>query len=103
MANNRRPLHIIVKENRLHRTRHVLARAGLVGVLPDHPSANTHREKYKENVKTTSISRWNLSNDLEYDASNEHDGVSKRQLQAAQVCPYHWIISIGMCSVRVES
>ena len=76
------------KESRLHRTRNVLARAGLIGVLPDNNDDHYHyhRDKCKENLKIKSISFWNLSNDFYYDQNIEQDFLSKRQINSSQVC-----------------
>ncbi len=70
-----------IQESRLHRTRNVLVRAGLVGVLSD----DHHRDKYKENLETKSISFWNLSNDIYYDFNNKQDFLSKRRINSSQV------------------
>jgi len=73
---------LYIQENRLHRTRNVLAHAGLTGVLPDD---DHHRDKSKENFKTKSISFWNLSNDIYYDFNNEQDFLSKRRINSSKV------------------
>jgi hypothetical protein len=73
-----------IQEIRLHRTRNVLARAGLIGVLPDEHNDH-HRDKHKENVKTKSISFWNLSNDFYYDSNTDQDFLSKRRINSSQV------------------
>jgi hypothetical protein len=72
---------LYIQESRLHRTRNVLARAGLTGILPD----DHHRDKSKENFKTKSISFWNLSNDIYYDFNNQQDFLSKRRINSSQV------------------
>ena len=65
----------------MHRTRHVLARAGLIGVLPD----DHRRDKQKEPLKIKPISIWNLSNDFYYDSNIEQDFLAKRRMNSAQV------------------
>ncbi|CAF4248574.1 unnamed protein product, partial [Adineta steineri] len=71
------------KESRLHRTRNVLARVGLTGVLPDNQDDSHyrhhhhHHDKYKETIKIKSTNFWNLSNDFYYDLNTEQDFQSK--------------------------
>ncbi|CAF0789128.1 unnamed protein product [Adineta steineri] len=76
------------KESRLHRTRNVLARVGLTGVLPDnHDDSHYHHhhhDKYKETIKIKSTNFWNLSNDFYYDLNTEQDFQSKRRLNSLQ-------------------
>ncbi|UJR15997.1 hypothetical protein I4U23_002915 [Adineta vaga] len=73
------------KESRLHRTRNVLARVGLSGVLPDnHDDFYHHYDKYKETIKPKPISFWNLSNDFYYDCNSEQSFFSKRRINSTQ-------------------
>ncbi|CAF1216007.1 unnamed protein product [Rotaria sordida] len=80
------------KENRLRRTRNVLARAGLIGILPDthddyhhhHHHHHHYRDKNKEDIKVKSVSFWNLSNDFYYDFNVEQEFLSKRRINSSQ-------------------
>ncbi|CAF2370191.1 unnamed protein product [Rotaria sp. Silwood2] len=74
------------KENRLRRTRNVLARAGLVGILPDAHDNYHHyyRDKNKQDIKIKSVSFWNLSNDFYYDFNVEQEFPSKRRINSSQ-------------------
>ncbi|CAF4558936.1 unnamed protein product [Rotaria sp. Silwood1] len=74
------------KENRLRRTRNVLARAGLIGILPDARDDYHHNNphKKKEDIKVKSVSFWNLSNDFYYDFNIEQEFLSKRRINSSQ-------------------
>lgn len=74
----------LLKESRLHRTRNVLARAGLLGVLPEEKE-EIHRDEFRTKVKIKSTNFWNLSNDHHYDSTGEQDFLSKRQINGFQV------------------
>jgi hypothetical protein len=73
----------------LHRTRNVLARAGLLGVLPEE-NEEIYREKPKMRSKNRSTSFWNLSNDFHYDVNTEQEFRSKRQMHSSQVDLIHF-------------